>query len=215
MSVLVAIIANPSQVHKPYFLMGSDSKKVNAVPIFNKDNEILDYEIVSTDEDAEKIFEINDKLIGMAGHYDFELTECFIKFLQENDGEIDDLAELAFIYLKDKIHNDKLLPNSRCVVIIGCCNNSKPKLAYLVADKINSRSEGKQVVEPKEGECYPFFSGNSSISKDLQEKLIEGVKCCIDYNLPSVKKTAIEYLKAAAARYPETCNQNIKIKYLR
>lgn len=215
MSVLVAILANPTHVQKPYFLMGSDSKKVNAVPIFNNDNEIIDYEIVSIDEDVEKIFEINDKLIGMAGHYDLKLTECFIKFLQEHDREIDDLAELAFIYLKDKIHNDNLLPNSRCVVIIGCCNNSKPKLAYLVVDKINSRSEGKQVVEPKEGECYPFFSGNSSISKDLQEKFIEGVKCCIHYNLPSVKKTAIEYLKAAATRYPETCNQNIKIKYLK
>ncbi|KUO69869.1 MAG: hypothetical protein APF81_14725 [Desulfosporosinus sp. BRH_c37] len=215
MSVLVAIMANPTQEQKPYFLMGSDSKKVNAVPIFNKDNEVIDYEIVSTDEDAEYIFEINDKLIGMAGYYDFELTKCFIKFLQENDREIDDLAELAFIYLKDKIHNEKLLPKSRCVVIIGCCNNSKPKLAYIVADKINSRSEGNQVVEPKEGECYPLFFGNSSISKDLEEKFIEGVKGYINYNLPSVKKTAIEYLKAAAARYPETCNQKIKIKYLR
>lgn len=214
MSVLVAIMASPTQEQKPYFLMGSDSKKVNAMPVFNKDNKIIDYEIVSTDEDAEYIFEINDKLVGMVGYYDFEITESFIKFLQENDREIDDLAELAFSYLKDKIHNDKLL-HSRCVVIIGCCHNSKPKLAYIVADKINSRSEGKQVVEPKEGECYPFFSGNSSISKDLQEKFIEGVKGCIHYNLPSVKKTAIEYLKAAAARYPETCNQNIKVKYLR
>lgn len=108
MSVLVAIMANPAQEQKPYILMGSDSKKVNALPIFNKDHEIIDYEIISTDEDAAYIFEMNDKLIGVAGYYDYELTERLIKFLQENDREIDDLAELAFSYLKDKIHNDKL-----------------------------------------------------------------------------------------------------------
>jgi hypothetical protein len=49
---------------------------------------------------------------------------------------------------------------------------------------------------------------------DLAEAFLKRVQNSQDLNRLGVRMAAEEYLKKAAARYPETCNQKIRFKRL-
>lgn len=211
-SVLVAIAVKPKDGLKPYLLMGSDSKEVliEAVPLVSGE---LDFKI-STNENKEKIFRVNDILVGMTGKHDDTLMVSFIEHLRENDMEFEKLSYLSFDYIKKYVENENRY-DALCAVTMGCCKNSKPILTRFTVDKTKLTDANIRIIEPPDNNCIPSYSGKSVGLDDLREKFEKGVRDSININLVAVKKTATEYLKAAAARYPETCNQNIRIMYLK
>jgi hypothetical protein len=217
MSVLVTIAVRPSNGLKPYVLIGSDSKRVNSTVDYTDDLEPI-YNICSIEEDSKKIFKISNMLIGMAGHFNVLLTDKLLMFLEEQEEkntEINDLFMKTYNFIQNEVYSDNDIINGRCVVTIAACQNNIPKIVYIAADKINPSESCYFIKELNEGEFIPIFTGNSKNLDDLKEKFIYQINNCINYNLPSVKRTVIEYLKSAAARHPETCNQNITIKISR
>lgn len=210
MTVLIAIAAKPNNVDQvPYILMGSDSLEI-----------ILERDLseIGRNEDADKIFKINDKLVSISGRLDPIFRSSFLEFLNENDCELNQLYKLAYQYVYDHIENVELNENAKCAIYMGCCNNSTPELVEIIIDKSDLTNATCTYEIAEYDQFIVKMTGSISVPKDddLSDTFMSRVnKGCPTASLSCVRKAAAEYLKSAAARYPETCNQNIKFKRLR
>lgn len=215
MTVLFAIAARPLDNLKPYFLMGTDSLRIDGRPIFSEDGRMVDFQIISKDEDSQKIFKVRDKLVGMTGRFNIDITDGLIRYLNEKDRDNEELSRLALSYIEEVIENDQTgLEYQRCTVTIGSCKDSIPTVSYLEYDTRESKKSLIETIEVKPGSFYPIFAGNKLKSSDLIEKTLKRISNS-NLNLVVVKRATMDYLKEAATRYPDTCNQNIKIEVLR
>lgn len=210
MTVLIALAVRPTADLSPYLLMGADSLKINVS---------IDFKELTRDEDATKIHKINNKLVSMAGRIDTNFMEHFLDFVRENDTEISDLSQKCLDYIKEFVSSDEAHEDTRFAVYIGSCENRTPKLAYLEVKKIDLPNYKLQVMEPPEVDSFaPGYAGSfkfpedDDLTTDFEQRVINN---CFNRNLTCVKKAARDFLINAASRYPETCNQNIKIEVLR
>lgn len=209
MTVLFAMAARPEVGQVPYILMGSDSLEIN----LDKDRNLI-----SRNDDAKKIYKINDKLVSYSGRLDTCFREDFLKFLNENDCELSKLYKLVYQYVYDYMVNVEIAPDAKCAIYIGCCNNSIPELAEIRIKKSElSKAIYKHHV-PEKDQLLIKVAG--SIREPEDDDLFYSIlgnmtERCPDLALPRVRIVAKEYLEKAAARYPETCNQNIKFERLR
>src|SRR5690625_3523605 len=113
MTVLLTVAVRPKDGLKPYLLMGSDSLQIKGHSIFSDDGEVMDVEVVSRDENYQKIFKVNDKLIGITGRYNEELTSLLVTYLKDNDTQIKELTQLALNYVREYITNDDSIEYQR------------------------------------------------------------------------------------------------------
>lgn len=209
MTVLFAMAARPEVGQVPYILMGSDSLEIN----LDKDRNLI-----SRNDDAKKIYKINDKLVSYSGRLDTCFREDFLKFLNENDCELSELYKVVYQYVYDYMVNVEIAPDAKCAIYIGCCNNSIPELAEI---KIKKSELSKAVHEhyvAEENQYIVKTAGSIRIPEDddLFDTIIGNLgNSCPTLSLACVRKVAKDYLEKAAARYPETCNQNIKFERLR
>jgi len=217
MTVLLTVAVRPKDGLKPYLLMGSDSLQIKGHSIFSDDGEVMDVEVVSRDENYQKIFKVNDKLIGITGRYNEELTSLLVTYLKDNDTQIKELTQLALNYVREYITNDDSIEYQRVTVTMGSCENSRPRISYI---EVDTRDLPETIIDVCEvgkiGSFVPVFAGNRKNTKDLQEAFNGRVlNDGINFNITVVRRAAKEYLEKAAARYPETCNQNIVFERLR
>jgi len=210
MTVLIAIAARPNNVDQvPYILMGSDSLEINLE---------RDLTEIGRNEDADKIFKVNDKLVSISGRFDPSFRGSFLEFLNEKDCELARLHKLAYQFVYDHMENVEINDDAKCAIYIGCCTKSTPELVDIRINK-NDLSNAVCAYEVAGNEQFIVkMAGSIGVPKDddLSDTFMSRVtKGCPTASLSCVRKAAEEYLKNAAARYPETCNQNIKFKRLR
>jgi hypothetical protein len=206
MSLFVAVAFKTSDEQQPYLLVGAESKMISLY--FDRDGNLVE----KTNEDSDKILEIEDKLVGIAGKYNEDILQLFIDFIRKNNCEIKKLSKMAFKYLQGLINTNKFFNEQRCSVIIGCCNNHNPQIAHIIVDCDRPETNICNVREPEPGTFIIEFCGCGENSEDLQGKFVKNLMQCWNGNLPSVRKTVVEYLKNAALLYPKFCNQNIRVK---
>jgi len=205
----IAVKPHPETGLIPYILMGSDSLKINT------NNELSNQ---SRDEDAKKIFRVNDKLISMSGRIDTNFYDGIIEFIRQNDCEITDLSNLVLTHIKHHMSENERYEDARFAVYIGSCINATPKLAFIEVEKNNLENHKLTIMEPPINGFVPGFAGSISVPQDddLSYAFIERVRNnCDNLNLTCVKRAAKDYLEKAAERYPERCNQNIKFEIIR
>ena len=217
MTVMLTVAVKPKDGLKPYILMGSDSLQIQGYPTFSANGEVTGIEEVSRNDNFQKIYNVNSKLIGMTGRFNEELKELLINFLKENDTKIEELSQLAHDFVKDYITNDSSIEYQRVTVTIASCDNARPIVSYVEVDTRGLSETIIDICEVTEfGSFLPMFTGNRKKTSDLQVAFIERVQNnSINYNIRSIRNAAREYLEKAALRYPETCNQNIVFKRLR
>ena len=217
MTVMLTVAVKPKDGLKPYILMGSDTLQIQGHPTFSEDGDVVSIEEVSRNENYQKKYHINNKLIGMTGRFNEDLTNLLINFLKENDTTIDKLSQIAHDFVKDYITNDISVEYQRVTVTIGSCDDSRPTVSYIEVDTRYLSETIIDICEVTEaGSFVPIFTGNRKNTPDLQVAFIERVQNnSINYNIRSVRNAAKEYLEKAALRYSETCNQNIVFKILR
>lgn len=214
MTVLLAIAVKPFG-DRPYFLMGSDSLRLIKQPIYSDDNEFLGYEEDCIRiENSQKIFRINDKLVGMTGRFNFHFTEVFLNKLQEQDCEIEQLAYIAANIIKEHLTADEeILHNQRITVTMGSCNKGNPKIAYIEAETDHLPKVIVDVADAPLQNAVHRISGNTKNTKDLEVEFINQISKT-NLRISTVRKYATKYLKMAAERNSETCNQNIVFERL-
>ncbi|NCT38607.1 hypothetical protein GTW56_21755 [Bacillus sp. EB93] len=210
MTVLIAIAANPNDVNQvPYILMGSESLEINV------DSDLTE---ISRNENADKIFKINDKLVSISGRLDPGFRSNFLEFLNENDGELSELHKLAFQYVYNHMENVEINDEAKCAIFIGCCNNSAPELADIRVKRSDLSNTVCEYHALEDGQIIANMAGSISVPEDddlsdaFMRRVTEG---CTSASLSCVRRAAEEYLKSAASRYPATCNQIIKFQRLR
>lgn len=210
MTVIIGLAVVPSDGLKPYFLMGSDSKQVD---LMEDDEGNHSYEI---NENAEKIYKVNGRLIGIAGKVPYNLRADYVSFLEEQDGNLESVCKLSVDYLKKYIKNYRhdTEIKMRCTIIIGACEKNQPEIARIEVDESNLSKAYYSTYKMDKVGFLPAYIGISEV-EDLQREFENRVqKNSINYNILAVKKAATEYLKKAAERKPETCNQEIKFERL-
>ncbi|GAB6553203.1 hypothetical protein ACQVSN_07030 [Bacillus mobilis] len=209
MTVLIAIAANPNTDQVPYILMGSDSLEIN----LDKDLTLM-----SRNEDANKIYKIKDKSVSISGRFDPSFRNSFLEFLQEKDCELSKLHKLAYQYVYEHMVNVEINPDAKCAIYIGCCNNSVPELVEIRIKKSDLSSTVCTYEVAEKNQFIVKIAGSIRVPNDddLSDQFMSRVaERCPTLSLTCVRRAAEEYLKKAAARYPETCNQNIKFERLR
>ena len=211
MTVLVVVAANPSSHQVPYVLMGADSLEVT----LEKD----ETKSPIKNENANKIYRFNDKLMVYSARLDTAFREHFLTFLRENDCELSKLYKLAYQFVYDYMKNVEQHPDAKCAIYIGCNNNSTPEIAEIKMKKSElSKAVYGHYYVPEDG-LIGYVGGsvdNDAQDKDLYEEWDNRIqKGCSNAALSCVKKVARDYLSKGAARYPETCNQNFKFESLR
>ncbi|MBT2701590.1 hypothetical protein J7E79_30545 [Bacillus sp. ISL-40] len=210
MTVLIAIAARPNTGEVPFILMGSDSLEINL------DKNLTE---IGRNEDAEKIYKINDKLVSVSGRLDPGFISSFLQFLDENDCELSKLYKLAYQYVYEHIVNVEIHADAKCAIYIGCCNNSTPELVDIRIKKNDlSNTVCTYEVAETNGQFIAKMAGSITVPND--DDLFDAFKSrveerCQTLSLICVRRAAEEYLKKAAARYPDTCNQIIKFERLR
>lgn len=210
MTVLITIAAKPNDVNQvPYILMGSDSLEINVES---------DLTEISRNENADKIYKVNDKLVSISGRMDPSFRSNFIDFLNEKDCELSELHKLAFQYVYDHMENVEINDEAKYAIFIGCCNNSAPELADIRVKKNDLSNTVCEYLLLENDQIIANFAGSISVPEDddlsdtFMRRATEG---CTSASLSCVRKAAEEYLKSAASRYPDTCNQIIKFERLR
>lgn len=210
MTVLIAIAANPNDVNQvPYILMGSDSLEINV------DRDLRE---TGRNENADKIYKVNDKLVSISGRLDPGFRSDFLEFLNENDCELSEMYKLAYRYIYEHIKNVEVNETSKCAIFIGCCANSTPELVDIRIKKKDLSNTVCEYHTLEEGQIIANMAGSIKVPEDddlsdvFMRRVTEG---CISASLSCVRIAAKEYLMSAASRYPATCNQNIKFERLR
>lgn len=210
MTVMIGIAVVPKDGLKPYLLMGSDSKKVEG---FLESDGSISYDVR---EDAEKIFKIGTKLVGVAGRTPPNFISDLVKFLRDNNCCLSKLCKLAIDYTKGYFESseDLLDLTPRCTMIFGNCEKQQPEIGRVEVDFRDLSKAHSSVFKLDTFNFAPVFIGISG-TNDLQKKFNNRVKNN-NPNLNSIamKRAASDYLKEAALRNLETCNQEIKFKKL-
>lgn len=209
MTILIAVAVKPGDGLQPYLLMGSDSLKLEA------DSEL---NIKSRNDNAQKIFKINKKLISVAGRTDSIFIELLLEFIEKNDGEITSLTKKVSRFIKKYLIQIDPFEESKCSVYIGECEAGNPKLAHIEMRKADLPKYKSKIMElPQINSFVAGVAGSIKVpdDDDLYDAFVVKVGNCVNLNFGCVKRAAKEYLERAAARYPKTCNQNIQIETLR
>jgi hypothetical protein len=207
-SVVVGMACKPFDGLSPYFLIGSDSKRINGMPILSDDSEALNCDTAETIEDARKIFCVNNNLVGMAGYFNSGFIEVFINYLKQNDkGNIKELLKLALSFQKSYAISDDSFGVFRCRTIIGRCNQGKPIISNMTVDIRNLSVAGYDCAEPGYGSYFVTCIGKSGL-EDLEIELQKEVNGT-NLNIKAVKYAIEKYIKKAAIRYPETINDKV------
>ncbi|MEY8742854.1 hypothetical protein AB9M62_25660 [Bacillales bacterium AN1005] len=207
MTVITAIAARTIEGQKPYVLMGADSLEITLFP----DSE------PTINANADKIFKINDKLICYSGRVDTVFISEFINHIKVNDCDLKELHQIAYDYLFEYLRDIEQDEEAKCTIFMACCNNSLPELAEIRINK-NDLTNGINIYKQlEEREFIVKVAGSIRVPED--DDLFENMKLnfekkCPSRKISSVRKVAEEYLRSAAARYPATCNQNIKFDRL-
>ncbi|PFO03751.1 hypothetical protein COJ85_14005 [Bacillus sp. AFS076308] len=183
MTVLIGVAVKPRNGDKPYLIMGSDSKRVKYNMLENGTSTIIGVE-----EDYEKIFPVNNKLIAMTGMFPDDLTLKFLDFIKENDTQIEELTKIGFEFIKKRII-DSGFQVARCTVIIGSCENSEPKIGYIEVDNQDIDNAFSQVASTANENFTPIFSGSTENTEELQRNFVERVNKS-DFNMTTVRKAA-------------------------
>lgn len=204
MSALITLAVNPKNGDKPYILIGSDSKKVDAYMTEEG------WDVLSIDENSQKTYEINKNLIGIAGAMDEEFGELLLKFISDNNLKINDLSEKVTAYIEDYMKKS-IVDIFRCVVTIANFHNGNPIIARIAVDK-NRDTEVGYLVATK-GEIKAAYTGRNK-EYNYQEAFMRDAHNSLNFAQKTIRKAAIKYLKAVSARYPDKCNQNIVIRIL-
>lgn len=208
MTVLIAIAANPSEGQVPYILMGADSLEITSDPALGT---------TVKDEQYKKIYKLKDKLVSVSGRFDKIFTDSFLSFLEENDDKLSVLYKKAYEYVYDYMENVEPHEEAKCGIYIGCCNNSTPELAEIRMKKNDIANAFHEYQVPKPNQFIVNFAGSIHVPEDddLADAFKKRVLDSQSLGLTGVRKAAEDYLKKAASRYPDTCNQNIVFERLR
>ncbi|MBY0011508.1 hypothetical protein [Paenibacillus typhae] len=210
MSVIVAVVAKPNDGLRPYVLMGSDSLHIGKI-ISEDGRSLVEY---SRDEDFKKVHRVNNKLIGMAGHFDSSITHSFLDYVERNDEEILVLSQKLLIFLEEAFIKKPIEIKQRCTVLVASCDHGDPIVTKLVVDEADMSSANVEVIRLEAHGFYPAFIGASGL-EDLELKFVKRtLDSNANYNILAMKKAVNAYLLEAAARRSDICNQNIKIEKL-
>jgi hypothetical protein len=210
LSILIAVAVKTDDGLSPYVLMGADSLKLETDPNLN---------VITRNEEAKKVFRINNKVFCMAGRTDSVFNIEILKFLEENDSNLLELSLNCIEFMKNYFLEIEQYEDAKCAIYLGSCENGIPKLAFTEMKKADIESYRFEIMEASQINSFvPGFAGSISVptDDDLSETFIKRLQNnCFNLNLTCVKKAARDYLKNAALRYPDTCNQNIQFEVLR
>lgn len=207
MTAIVAIAVNPAEGENPYFLIASDSLRV-----LRQEDDQGHLRTVFVGNDFKKIFEVNKRVIGIAGKMDDGFIEILIDQLKERDLNFEDFCSFAFGIVKNYVKNQSSFDFTRCNIVIGESNGIKSSIAHFLISKENA-DEGKlQILSPEKGNAIPVNIGNTKGMDDIFEKFKTRVKNAVNLNSFVVKKAAREYVESVADRLPEYCDKNVVIK---
>jgi len=212
MTMIIGVAVKPKGGRRPFFLMGSDSKRVDLMDIVDGEY------VLEVDEDFDKIYKIGEKLLGMAGAFPPEIFEVFPDFLNENICNMENTCEIAFNFVKDYLLQAEIpdgINYLRLRAIIGSMEKGYPQIATLTFDTRDISQSGYIL---KSQENYGFiveFIGNTRKTEDLQIKFKHDNQTKNkNLSMLEVEKYAREYLTESVKRYPDKCNQKIVFKKL-
>ena len=155
----------------------------------------------------------------MAGRMNSNFLNDFLEYIKVNDCNISDLSKKCKDFIIEYVSDNETYEDAKCAVYIGSCENANPKLAFIEVKKANLPKYRFEFMEPSQVNSFvPGFAGSIKVpdDNDLSEAFVTRLQNnCLNKNLICVKKAARAYLENAAARYPDTCNQNIQFKVLR
>lgn len=208
MTMIIGTAVRPRGRRKPFFLIGSDSRKVDVVDVIDGEN------VLETNEDFQKIYCFGGKLIGFSGALPPEMFEELPKFLQENLLNMEKTCEATLDFVKEYLGQKELPPNQsywRLTAIIGSVEKGFPQIAKIECDTEYLTQANYTLKNQEQYGFQTEFIGGVKYTKDLQAKFIKDNETK-NRNLTyfEVKKFAKEYLTEAVKRYPSSCNSEFK-----
>ncbi|MCM3789441.1 hypothetical protein M3221_13630 [Domibacillus indicus] len=211
MTVLLVIAVKPKEGLKPYVLMGADSKSVTRNYDIIDGREIL--ASIEQDENAKKIFKIYNKLLGVTGRFTTGRHQDLINYLIQNsdeETEIEVFAHMALEFCKSITGQDGGAYNFNVLI---CSSKPIANLITFTMNSVSGRTPKLNYHDVFEENYNVIFAGEPNLG-DLQDEFVNRINPT-NLNLSLVKKAANDYLRKSAARYPETCNQNIQFEFLK
>ena len=208
MTIVLAILVEPKNNQKPFVIFGSDSLQVKCQIEGSTKKEI------GKDENQQKIFEIHNFLIAFTGNVQSGFISEIIKFLAENsskENDISTLLEIAKGYVMSRIKESS---TEEITITIGTLDtDGKPILKYWKVIKANETIDEPLSLETSNEKPFRFLTAGVEVPDDLMDSLENDIKHEDDFD--TVMKNAKKFLGNVAKRYPDVCNQNIKLKAVR
>jgi len=193
MTMIIGVAVKPKGSRKPFFLMGSESRKIDVVDIVDGKY------ILDINDDFKKIYDVGDKLIGFAGRVPSEIFDDLTNFLNENLCNMEKTCEIASDFVKQYLSKTEMpegVDYWRIRAIIGSMEKGFAQIAILTFDTRDLLNSGYVL---KNQENYGFaveFIGDTRKTEDLQTKF-KNNNLVKNKNLTmlEVQKYADEYLK--------------------
>ena len=209
MTVGIGIIVNPKGKRKPYFLIGADSKKKDIIDI---EDGVPRY--VYSD-DFMKIYEVKNIVYMSAGAVPGEFFEVIQSYMNTNQKQFHEmcreLLEFVYEYFEEQL---KVIPFEYMRVRMVLCTiiEDVPEMALIEVDTRNPIVKRVDFFKQDKKGFHVEFIGNTKKTTDLQDEFIKNMGKKKNITFYDVKNDADKYLKAAAKRYPDTCNENTNFK---
>lgn len=210
MSVLLAVAVRPKK-GKSYALIGVDSKQIKGIFKDNNDCNLSNLEIIRVEDDFNKAFKLNNIIYGITGQADDEIMTVIHEYIRNNDSEIETLLPKIELYAKKLLKDSNDIKEQRIVITLAGRYNGEAVLAQIQLDKRGASTGSKSgFLQISKNGFVEIFAGKTR-EYDLQKVFRDTINGSTSLQKELVKKTMRKYLKKVATRYPETCNQNIKI----
>lgn len=196
MTIVVGAIVKPKGKRKPFFIMGSDTRRKC----------LIDGEIVQFD-DQEKIYKFNSMFLGIAG----ALPDDFFHDLSSTIKSLGLTFDLSCEWLQREVK--KYLDDYgfldgidywRVRMILGAVEDNIPKMAVLEYD---TRDKGEMICKKynvEKVDRHIEFIGNTiktQIEQVKVRKRFSGVK-----NIIETKSLIKDFMVLTSKRYPDECN---------
>lgn len=210
MSVLLAVAVRP-KIGKPYALIGVDSKRVKGVLKSDDNSNLNNLDIIEIQENYEKAFKLNNFIYGFTGMADDEVIELIKEYMSNNDKPLDMILPKLELYVKNILKDNNSMKNQRIVITLAGRFNNEVILGQIQADKDGEIIDINSGYLPINKTSYIEIFAGRTREYDLQKEFKEMMNSSTSLQKQTIIKFMRKYLKKAAARYPKTCNQNIRI----